>query len=136
LAPSIVILARDIRQLALLFQHIGAGQFRTWIGPMRVLPRDRQVAVIAALTEGNCRVSKRLDNHAAAVSLYVAHYNLCRVHQTLGRITPAMALGITDHVWPIAELIEAAEAAASEAAPETPPQPKRPQFRVIQGGRA
>jgi hypothetical protein len=27
--------------------------------------------------------SKKLDNHAAAVSLYVAHYNLCRVHESL-----------------------------------------------------
>jgi hypothetical protein len=24
---------------------------------------------------------KKLDNHVAAVALYVAHYNLCRVHQ-------------------------------------------------------
>jgi hypothetical protein len=45
--------------------------------------------------------SKKLRNHKAAVAPYVAHYNLCRVHETL-RITPAMALGITDHVgrWP------------------------------------
>jgi IS1 family transposase len=34
--------------------------------------------------------SKRLENHVAAVSLYVAHYNLCRVHEAL-RSTPAMA---------------------------------------------
>jgi hypothetical protein len=33
-----------------------------------------------------------LENHCAAVSLYVAHYNLCRVHETL-RTTPAVALG-------------------------------------------
>lgn len=80
--------------------------------------------------------SKRLDNHAAAVALYVAHYNLCRTHQTLGRgITPAVALGITDHVWTIAELIEAAEGVGVEEVPEPPPPPKRPQLRVIQGGR-
>ena len=48
---------------------------------------------------------------AEAVALYVAHDNLCRVHQTL-RVTPAMALGIADHPWSIAELIEAAERAA------------------------
>jgi hypothetical protein len=44
--------------------------------------------------------SKKLDNHAAAVSLYVAHYNLCRVHESL-RSTPAVAQQITDHVWSI-----------------------------------
>src|SRR5271170_2155415 len=25
--------------------------------------------------------SKKLDNHVAAVALYVAHYNLCRAHE-------------------------------------------------------
>ncbi len=50
--------------------------------------------------------SKKLENHCAAVALYVAHYNLCRVHEAL-RITPAMHLGLTDHVWTIGELVEA-----------------------------
>src|SRR6185312_7965264 len=36
--------------------------------------------------------SKRLENHCAAVSLFVAHYNLCRKHEAL-LSTPAMALG-------------------------------------------
>jgi hypothetical protein len=31
------------------------------------------------------------------------HYNFCRVHKTL-RITPAMAAGITDHVWTLEEM--------------------------------
>jgi IS1 family transposase len=48
--------------------------------------------------------SKTLANHAAAVSLYVAHYNLCRVHETL-RSTPAVAIGITDHAWSLGEMI-------------------------------
>jgi IS1 family transposase len=51
--------------------------------------------------------SKTLANHAAAVDLYVSHYNFCRVHEAL-RQTPAMALGLTDHVWTIGELIEKA----------------------------
>lgn len=51
--------------------------------------------------------SKTLESHAAAVALYVAHYNFCRVHEAL-RITPAMQLGVTDHVWTISELVEAA----------------------------
>jgi hypothetical protein len=41
--------------------------------------------------------SKKLENHVAAVGLYVAHYNFCRVHETLG-VTPAMQLGVTDHI--------------------------------------
>jgi hypothetical protein len=54
--------------------------------------------------------SKKLENHVAAVSLYVAHYNLCRVHEAL-RVTPAMQLGIADHVWTIGELVDVALAA-------------------------
>jgi hypothetical protein len=51
--------------------------------------------------------SEKLENHVAAVALYIAHYNFCRVHETL-RITPAMQLGVTDHIWTIGELVEAA----------------------------
>jgi len=51
--------------------------------------------------------SKNFDNHCAAVALYVAHYNFCRVHEAL-RVTPAMQLGVTDHVWTISELVQAA----------------------------
>jgi transposase-like protein/IS1 family transposase len=48
--------------------------------------------------------SKKLDNLKAAVALYVAWYNFCRVHQTL-HVTPAMQAGLTDHVWEIRELL-------------------------------
>lgn len=58
--------------------------------------------------------SKKVENLAAAVSLHFAHYNYCRVHQTLG-MTPAMAAGVTDHVWTLADLIGLLEAA--EAVP-------------------
>ncbi len=48
--------------------------------------------------------SKKVENHVHALSLYFMYYNFCRIHQTL-RITPAMAAGVTDHVWEIAEII-------------------------------
>jgi hypothetical protein len=72
--------------------------------------------------------SKKLESHVAAVGLFVAHFNLCRVHESL-RITPAMAIGITDHIWTIGELVDAA---LSGEAPAPRPRP----FTVIQGGRA
>ncbi len=62
--------------------------------------------------------SKKLRHHAAAVALYVAHYNFCRVHETL-RTTPMMAMGVTGHVWSIAELMDAALSIAP--APAAPP---------------
>lgn len=49
--------------------------------------------------------SKKLENHAAAISLYFAYYNFCRVHQTL-RVTPAMEAKLTDHVWSVDELVD------------------------------
>jgi len=51
-------------------------------------------------------VSKKL-HPKAAVALHFAYYNFCRVHSSL-RVTPAMEAGLTDHIWSIAELIDAA----------------------------
>jgi transposase-like protein/IS1 family transposase len=48
--------------------------------------------------------SKKWENHWAALCVWFAFYNFCRVHQSL-RATPAMAAGITDHIWTIRELI-------------------------------
>ncbi len=48
--------------------------------------------------------SKKVENHAAAISLHFMHYNFARVHQTL-RITPAMAAGVSGHVWSIEEIV-------------------------------
>jgi IS1 family transposase len=75
--------------------------------------------------------SKKIDCHLAAVSLYVAFYNLCRTHEAL-RMTPAMAIGITDRVWSVGELIEAALKAVPTKPTPTPAQ-RRKSFRVIQG---
>lgn len=52
--------------------------------------------------------SKKIENHAAAVSLHFVHYNFCRVHQTI-KTTPAMKAGIADHVWTLAELVDLLE---------------------------
>jgi IS1 family transposase len=58
--------------------------------------------------------SKKAENHAHAVSLYFMYYNFCRPHQTLTKqhashypTTPAMAAGITDHVWKVEEILGA-----------------------------
>ena len=48
--------------------------------------------------------SKKYVNFEAAMAMHFAYYNFCRVHKTL-RVTPAMAAGLTDHIWTIAELI-------------------------------
>src|SRR4029077_6827623 len=52
--------------------------------------------------------SKKLDNHKAAVALYLMWYNFARIHQTL-RVTPAMEAGVTDHVWSAEEIARLAD---------------------------
>ena len=63
--------------------------------------------------------SKKLENHALSVALHYMHYNFCRIHKTL-RVTPAMAAGVTDHVWDmmdVAALIAAQEAPLAKRGP-------------------
>jgi len=48
--------------------------------------------------------SKKLENMKAALAIHFAHYNFCRIHQTL-RVTPAMAAGITEEIWGIGKLL-------------------------------
>jgi IS1 family transposase len=50
--------------------------------------------------------SKKFENHCAAIMVWVAFYNFCRVHKSL-RMTPAMAAGITERVWSVGELLTA-----------------------------
>jgi IS1 family transposase len=56
--------------------------------------------------------SKKAENHAHAVSLNFMFYNYCRPHQTLTKAangvktTPAMASGLTDHVWTVEEILD------------------------------
>jgi IS1 family transposase len=51
--------------------------------------------------------SKSLPHLKAAVDLYMLYFNVCRVHSRL-RVTPAMQAGLTDHIWTVKELLEAA----------------------------
>ena len=48
--------------------------------------------------------SKTLEHLTAAIHLYMAFFNFCRVHGSL-RVTPAMQAGIADHIWTVTELL-------------------------------
>jgi IS1 family transposase len=52
--------------------------------------------------------SKKIENHALSVALHYMNYNFCRIHKTL-RVTPAMAAGVTDHVWSLDEIVDLVE---------------------------
>ena len=69
---------------------------------------ERQNLTLRMLTRRFTRLtngfSKILRNHCAAMDMYVGYYNLCRVHETLGK-TPAMAMKVTKHAWTVDELV-------------------------------
>jgi IS1 family transposase len=47
--------------------------------------------------------SKKVENHAAMVAIHFLYYNFGRIHKTL-RVTPAMAAGLSNHVWTLEEI--------------------------------
>jgi len=49
--------------------------------------------------------SKKIENFRAAIGLHFGYYNFCLVHNSL-RTTPAMAMGITNKVWSVNDLLE------------------------------
>ena len=51
--------------------------------------------------------SKKAENHAAAVALHYMYVNFARPHKSLANPyprTPAMAAGISDHIWTLEEI--------------------------------
>src|SRR6476620_4485069 len=77
-----------------------------------------QIRRMTRLTDGH---SKKWENHEAAMGLYFAYYNFCRVHGTLAelareegqapKVTPAMAAGLADEVWSVERLLDEASRA-------------------------
>lgn len=51
--------------------------------------------------------SRKKANLRAALALYFAYYNFCRMHKSI-RMTPAMAAGIARKPWSLADLLAAA----------------------------
>jgi hypothetical protein len=49
--------------------------------------------------------STKIENLGYAMTLHFMDYSFCQVHQTL-RVTPAIAAGVSDHVWGLSELID------------------------------
>lgn len=63
--------------------------------------------------------SKKVENHAYAVALHFMYYNFVRIHKAL-RVTPAMAAGVADRLWEIADiakLVEDAEGRPTKRGP-------------------
>jgi IS1 family transposase len=61
--------------------------------------------------------SKKLENHIAAISLHFMYYNFVRTHQTL-RMPPAMAAGVSDRPWEVADIVRLVEEREALEAPK------------------
>jgi len=58
--------------------------------------------------------SKKIENLEHDVALHFMHYNFARPHKTLTPkgsigVTPAMAAGVSNHIWTIEEIVKLAD---------------------------
>ncbi len=63
--------------------------------------------------------SKKFENHCFALALYFMFYNFCRIHKTL-RVSPAMAAGVTDHLWSLTDVVAEMDKRAPTSGPRGP----------------
>ena len=63
------------------------------------------------ITPSTNAFARKVENHAAAISLHFMFYNFARPHRTLSeaagphkRITPAMFAGVANHLWSVREI--------------------------------
>lgn len=67
--------------------------------------------------------AKKIENHIAALALHFMHYNFVRIHQTL-RVTPAMAAGVIDRLWNIADIVTIHDRRLDRQEPK----PRKPEY--------
>jgi len=48
--------------------------------------------------------SKKAENHEHSFALFAMHHNFCKIHSGI-RCTPAMAAGVSNHVWELSDVI-------------------------------
>jgi hypothetical protein len=64
--------------------------------------------------------SKKFENHMHMVALYTVWYNFVKQHKTLKGISPAMAAGLSDTLWSMADLAAVVDAAKPKAGKRGP----------------
>lgn len=64
--------------------------------------------------------SKKFESHMHMVALYTVWYNFVRQHKGLKGLTPAMAAGISNKLWSMADIVDVIDAAAPKPGPRGP----------------
>ncbi len=68
--------------------------------------------------------SKKFENHAYSVALFAMYYNFVKMHSTL-RMSPAMAVGVSDRLWEIGDIVKLVEAAEDKPTKRGPYRTRR-----------
>jgi hypothetical protein len=63
--------------------------------------------------------SKKFENHCHMVGLYTVWYNFARLNSAV-RMSPAMAAGISDRLWSMADIVELMDKTAPKPGPRGP----------------
>jgi IS1 family transposase len=74
--------------------------------------------------------SKKAEAHYHMVALYTVWYNFVRIHKTL-RVSPAMASGLSQRLWDMADVVALIDARVEPPKPRGPYKPRRPQAEAI-----
>jgi IS1 family transposase len=64
--------------------------------------------------------SKKFENHVWMVALYTVWYNFVKQHKTLKGLSPAMAAGLSDTLWSMADLAEMVDSSLPKSGPRGP----------------
>jgi IS1 family transposase len=63
--------------------------------------------------------SKKVENHCHALALYFVWYNFARINSAV-KMSPAMAAGVTDTLWSMADIAEMVDASLPAPGPRGP----------------
>ena len=61
-------------------------------------------ACTLAHDEANERIVKNARKYRHAMALHFLYYNFIRIHQTV-KMSPAMAVGVTKHLWEMKDVV-------------------------------
>jgi IS1 family transposase len=64
--------------------------------------------------------SKKFENHMHMVALYTVWYNYVKQHKSLKGLSPAMAAGLSDTLWSVADVAEMIDASLPKAGKRGP----------------
>ena len=106
LAGRLPPLRRGLGSVLQILCQRGRSEIEKPFHPYAVRQNFSMRMTIRRLTRLTNAHSKIWENHEAALALYFAYYNFCRIHSSI-RCTPAMESGLTGHIWTLRELLAA-----------------------------